>query len=173
MNLKNQNIKSFFYTYWWLFYLLFFLLIGILIYALFLDYDNREANSRINVLNSQFDNCCNLRQNNVNDSKKTINDSINCNATVKSGGKGLTRTKHELGNSSGMVLIEYDMKKIPDEIKLYYDNNLVASSSGLVSGYHKTEWFYGAKKNKPTYCIVEISAPNLNTEWEYLLGCPK
>jgi hypothetical protein len=164
-------MRKFFYKYWWLYYILFFLLLGLLIYALLWSPNLSRYNTTINDLNSKLEECENNQR--IIDSTGTkVDKTINCDATVKSGGQGKTSTQHELGSSSGKVVIEFDMKNIPDEIKVYYDGQLVASSSGLVSGYNKLQWFYDAKTNKPTYCIVEISAPGDNTEWEYVLGCP-
>lgn len=165
-------MKNFFYKYWWLYYLLFFFLLGLLIYALLWSPNLSRYNNTINDLNNKLEECKNKKT--VIDSTITrVDDTINCDETVKSGGQGTTTTQHELGNSSGKVVIEFDMKNIPDEIKVFYDNKLVASSSGLVSGYNKLEWYYQASNNTPTFCIVEISAPGANTAWDYVLGCPK
>jgi hypothetical protein len=171
-------MRNFFYKYWVLYYIIFFLLIGLLIYALLWTPDLSRYTKTINDLNNQLEDC-NNRQNidsvtAVIDTTNTkIDNTINCDATVQSGGQGETNTQHELGKSSGTVVIEYDMKSLPDEINVYYDNVVVASSSGLVSGLNSIQFKYTAKTGKPTFCIVTISAPYDNTEWEYLLNCPQ
>ena len=170
-------MRSFFYKYWGLYYILFFLLLGLLIYALLWSPDLSRYNSTINELNSRLENC----NKQVRDSQGTVIDTtttkidntINCDATVQSGGQGETNTQHELGKISGVVTIEYDMKVLPDEINVYYDNVIVASSSGLVSGSNLMQFKYTAQAGKPTFCIVEISAPYDDTEWNYLLNCPQ
>lgn len=171
-------MRNFFYKYWALYYILFFLLIGLLIYALLWTPDLSRYTKTINDLNNQLEDCNNKQ---LIDSVTTVVDTtttrmdntINCDATVQSGGPGETTSQHELGKSSGTVVIEYDMKTLPDEINVYYDNVIVASSNGLVSNANTLQFKYNAVSGKPTYCIVKISAPYDNTEWNYLLNCPQ
>lgn len=173
-------MRNFFYKYWVLYYILFFLLLGLLIYALLWTPDLSRYTNTINDLNNQLEDC-NRNQPMPIDSVATVIDTtatkvdntINCDATVKSGGTGETISQHELGKRSGTVVIEYDMKSLPDEINVYYDNVLVASSRGLVSDTDALQFKYTAIAGKPTYCIVKISAPYENTEWNYLLNCPQ
>ena len=170
-------MRNFFYKYWVLYYVLFFLLLGLLIYALLWTPDLSRYTKTINDLNNQLEDC----NKQVRDSVGTVIDTtttkvdntINCDASVQSGGQGETTTQHELGKRSGVVTIEYDMKSLPDEINVYYDNVIVASSSGLVSGSNSIQFKYTAVAGKPTFCIVEISAPYNSTEWDYLLNCPQ
>ena len=171
-------MRNFFYKYWVLYYVLFFLLIGLLIYALLWSPDLSRYTKTINDLNNQLEDCNNRQLidsvTTVIDTTTTkIDNTINCDATVNSGGQGETKTQHELGKSSGNVVIEYDMKQLPDEINVYYDNVVVATSSGLVSDTNTLQFKYTAKVGKPTYCIVKITAPYDNTEWSYLLNCPQ
>lgn len=171
-------MRDFFYKYWGLYYFLFFILIGLLIYALLWSPDLSRYNSTINDLNNKLEDC---RNREVIDSVSVEEDStstkvdntINCDATVNSGGQGETKTQHELGNKSGTVMVEYDMKSLPDEITILYDNKVVASSKGLVSGTNSISFNYKASAGKSTSCIVIISAPYDNTEWGYLLNCPQ
>lgn len=173
-------MRNFFYKYWVLYYILFFLLLGLLIYALLWTPDLSRYTNTINDLNNQLEDC-NSNQPIPIDSVAAVIDTtatkvdntINCDATVKSGGTGETISQHELGKSSGTVVIEYDMKSLPDEINVYYNNVLVASSRGLVSDTNSLQFKYTAIAGKPTYCIVKISAPYENTEWNYLLNCPQ
>ena len=109
-------MRNFFYKYWGLYYILFFLLLGLLIYALLWSPDLSRYNSTINELNNRLENC----NKQVRDSEGTVIDTtttkidntINCDATVQSGGQGETNTQHELGKRSGVVTIEYDMKAL-------------------------------------------------------------
>lgn len=173
-------MRNFFYKYWVLYYILLFLLLGLLIYALLWTPDLSRYTNTINDLNNQLEDC-NSNQPIPIDSVAAVIDTtatkvdntINCDATVKSGGTGETISQHELGKSSGTVVIEYDMKSLPDEINVYYNNVLVASSRGLVSDTNSLQFKYTAIAGKPTYCIVKISAPYENTEWNYLLNCPQ
>lgn len=170
-------MRNFFYKYWWLYYILFFLLLGLLIYALLWSPDLSRYNSTINELNDRLEDCNKQVRDSVgtviDTTSSKVDNTINCDATVQSGGTGETNTQHELGKRNGVVIIEYDMKRLPDEINVYYDNVVVASSNGLVSGSNSIEFKYKAKAGKPTFCIVKISAPYNKTEWEYLLNCPQ
>ena len=178
-------MRNFFYKYWVLYYILFFLLLGLLIYALLWTPDLSRYTKAINDLNNQLEDCKSKQPIPIDsgkiDSLKAIidttatkvNNTINCDATTKSGGQGETTTLHELGTNSGTVVIEYDMQVIPDEINVYYDNVVVASSNGLVTYKNTLKFKYTAVAGKPTYCIVKISAPDNQTSWEYLLNCPQ
>lgn len=170
-------MRNFFYKYWVLYYIIFFLLLGLLIYALLWTPDLSRYTKTINDLNNQLEVCNKQLRDSVGTEIDTttirIDNTINCDATVQSGGQGETTTQHELGKRSGVVTIEYDMKSVPDEINVYYDNVIVASSSGLVSGSNLIQFKYIAKARKPTFCIVRISAPNSGTSWDYTLNCPQ
>jgi hypothetical protein len=104
--------------------------------------------------------------------KKQKNAVVNCNAKVESGGQGVTKTKHILGNQSGRIILQYDTKDIPDEIKVYYNGKRIMHTGGLVSGPGQLEWNYHAESGKPNYCYVEVSAPIDDTAWEYIVNCP-
>lgn len=173
-------MREFFYKYWWFYYILFFLLIGLLIFALLWKPDVQKYLNNINELNRQLEDCRNEKNRVdtitiVKDSKDNtkVNGRINCDASVNSGGQGDTRTQHDLGERSGLVVIHYDMSTIPDEITVTYDNVVVARSNGLVSGENSIQFEYTAMAGKPTYCVVNISAPGNGTKWSYLLNCPQ
>jgi hypothetical protein len=164
-------MKAFFYKYWWLYYLLFFFLLGLLIYALLWRPSFSYYSTEIINLKNQLEDC---RNRTIDEVPSEVKDSIiDCDAEVKSGGEGTTETEHELGAKSGKVVIEYDMVDLPDEIKVIYDNKIVAQSNGLVSSTGSIEWQYTARNDKPTVCTVIISAPQAGTEWHYKLNCPE
>lgn len=180
MELKDR----FFYKNWWLFYLLFFLLLGLLFYALFwrpVCHNNSGETNRLKSQNEQLikdlNNCKNaVVQNPVQNPAPNPNDSVqivNCNAQVNSGGKGDTETQHSLGAQSGRVVINYDAKRIPDRIDVYYDGKVVATTGADVPGVGQLVWNYPATPGKPDYCTVVVSAPQDNTNWEYQVNCPQ
>lgn len=70
MGFKKQDIKSFFFNYWWLYYLLFFLFLGLFIYILKLN-TVLDTNNRIAELNKRFDDC--YQRQLQNDSVRVIN----------------------------------------------------------------------------------------------------
>jgi hypothetical protein len=192
-HVKNKSFTN----YWWLFYPLLFLLIGLLIYALLWNPDNT-----IEVLRQELNDCRdshaaspkrqvdggdNTMPDNIDslqlgeieknqaqpkEEKKAENTIVNCDAKVESGGQGVTKTKHILGDQSGRVILQYDTKTIPDEIKVYYDGKPIAHTDGLVSGAGQLEWIYEVAPGKPKYCYVEVSAPTPRTVWEYIVNCP-
>ncbi|GGH20423.1 hypothetical protein FAZ19_09875 [Sphingobacterium alkalisoli] len=161
-------MNTFFYKTWWLYYLLFFLLLGVLIYALLWQPVKR---SHVQVLTKQLEDCRQAAT--IAATKPTLPiTTVNCNAKVNSGGQGFTRTKHVLGNNSGTVILQYDTQLVPDELKLIYEDKVVAVTDGMVSGQGELKWHYDVDSGKPNYCYVEVSAPNDNTVWEYIVNCP-
>lgn len=180
--------EHFFYRNYWLFYLLFFLLLGWLIYALLWQpYDCRteitDLKNRNKTLISQVkeleDKNKNLTQeldqcrNDSVDSTQVAQQTVDCNATVNSGGQGFTSTNHRLGANAGNVVVEFDADNIPDEFSVIYDGQVVASSGGLVSHGGTMSWQYKAENGKPDFCTVEVSAPTNGTNWNYLVNCPQ
>lgn len=168
-------MKDFFYKYWWLYYLLFFFLLGILIYALMWQPNSFSNNNQILDLQKQLDNCRGtIRKDSVvyiKDTTQQINQIIDCDATVNSGGQGETETIHSLGNKSGKVIIDFDMNSIPDEMIVYFNNQEVAATNGSVKGAGALEFQFDASKGDS--CKVIVKAPQNNTEWKYIVNCPK
>jgi hypothetical protein len=94
-----------------------------------------------------------------------------CNVETASGGAGVTRNRHYLGNKPGPVTIRYNMKMIPDQMNVYYRGQLVASTR------HPTSFFGSLSFNfQPVdgdYSVmVEVVGPHRGTEWSYRLDCP-
>ncbi|CAM3775130.1 hypothetical protein FLGE108171_14645 [Flavobacterium gelidilacus] len=161
-------MKDFFYKYWYLFYILFFLLLGILIYALFWEPNLDSYNKKINDLNQRLIECENRV---IIDTTAVDQKIIDCDATVKSGGQGITENIHDLGNKKGKVIVEFDMNRIPDELIVYLDDKVVTSTNGLVSGRGYVEFNFDPTTSKS--CKIVVQAPQENTEWQYLVNCPK
>ncbi|SKC08095.1 hypothetical protein SAMN05660841_04094 [Sphingobacterium nematocida] len=159
-------MNNFFYRNWWLYYLAFFLLLGALVYALLWK---PIQNVQIKALTKQLEDC---RQATAIAQKALPPKIVNCDARVNSGGPGYTRTKHMLGSTSGTVILQYHTQVVPDEVKLIYEDKVVATTGGLVSGPGQLSWNYIADTNKPNYCYVEVTAPHDNTIWEYIVNCP-
>jgi len=109
---------------------------------------------------------------------------VPCNTSSRSGNSGVTKTAHLLGQTSGTITINYDMKDIPDKIEVYYENNIVCSSyditgndNGFVGEMNgagccgSISFYYPATGN--TSCVVVITGNHVDTGWDYILGCPK
>lgn len=168
-------MNSFFTKNWWLFYFLLFLMIGWLVYAILwqpkcelIYQESNGGNDQVEQLQRELEDCINNENNQNKSSSK-----VNCNAEVKSGGQGETTTTHELGSQKGNVVILYDMDNVPDQMNVFYNNKLVASTKRLVSNEGSLSFNYNPGKGDPTFCIVELSAPQEGTLWEYLLKCPE
>ena len=187
--MEHAKSQSFASKWWWLFYPLLFLLIGILIYALLWsphEYsdvlrqelrDCKEGHAM--EARGQGDDMTKMLPEEATENPELLEldknqkaATVNCDAQVQSGGHGVTKTKHIIGDESGRIILQYDMKEIPDEIKVFYDGKLIADTKGLVSGSGQLEWKYDAAQDKPNYCYVEVSAPTQETVWEYIVNCP-
>lgn len=94
-----------------------------------------------------------------------------CGTTTASGGPGVTRTRHGLGPSPGLVRIDYEMYSIPDRLDCYYQGVLVATTGGPVSNSGTLTWAFDPGPADPQWCLVVVTGP-LGTAWQYTLYCP-
>ncbi|RDC66444.1 M4 family metallopeptidase [Adhaeribacter pallidiroseus] len=101
-----------------------------------------------------------------------LSDPIKCNIQSGSGGQGTTFITQILGTSAGSVSVSYEMYNIPDQMDVYYNNALVASTKSLVSGNGKLTFNYKPLAGGPYYCIIRIYAPNNGTVWDFIAACP-
>ncbi len=102
-----------------------------------------------------------------------INGIVDCSVTQSSGGQGTTFTTHILGSGSGEVRVTYEMYTITDQMDIFYDNVLVASTNGLVSGSNTLKFNYTYDPAKPNFCVIRMYAPNSGTAWDYAAYCPE
>jgi hypothetical protein len=103
----------------------------------------------------------------------TINNPSKCNVLTNAGETGTTFTTHTLGFLPGLVTATYDMYSIPDQMEIYYNGSLVASTNGLVSDAGTLTFQYNPIVGGPNFCTIKLYAPNDGTAWEYLVGCPE
>jgi hypothetical protein len=107
-----------------------------------------------------------------------------CDVETVSGGHGVTKTNHVLGDTSGYVDLLYNMENIPDKLEVYYQGKLVISTheingnrngfvgGNLASGPTATLKFKYEKDNDD-YVLVVVTGSEQDTAWEYLITCPK
>ncbi len=105
-----------------------------------------------------------------------------CNTETKSGGAGITSTKHFLGSAPGRVRLFYDTLSQPDRIAVYHQGRRIAGTAegrnrGFVSGRGGFEFDWNPPPNGPpgSYVVtVEVTGTpgSSTTEWKYNLGCP-
>jgi len=96
--------------------------------------------------------------------------SAGCNVLIASGGQGTTFYSHTLGSTAGVVTVNYDFYPIPDRMDIYYNNVIVATTGGLVSGQGSLAFDYPA--TGPSVCIIKMYAPLYGTAWQYKANCP-
>ena len=190
-----RSIGMFCYKYWWLILLL---LIAAIIFFWFyiskLKQKEQEyckqyaiAEQSLKRLDSLIENCtaCNVSYIDTTVTLVKILPTLDTSAiyngpatacdfeSSKEGGQGQTVTKHDLGNSAGVVNISYHMLAAPDKMDVYYDGQLVASTNGLVQFDGFLSFKYIPLMGKPNYCIVVMTAPENDTQWNYTVNCPK
>lgn len=94
-----------------------------------------------------------------------------CDEETRSGGAGVTRTRHFLGDRRGRVVLEYDTARVPDRIEIYRRGQLIESTPGMVSGRGRLV-FDHVPGGDNTVEVVVIG-PYPGTIWRYRLGCPE
>lgn len=96
-----------------------------------------------------------------------------CGVSTPSGGQGVTETRHNLGETAGVVSLQYNMFSVPDMAEIFYNGNLVATTGGLVSGTGTLTFAYpGPGNGNDSFCMVRITGNNNSTGWNYTMGCP-
>ena len=178
-----RAIGHFCYRNWWLILLLF--VISVFASVLYMYHlrkkeincciQNDRAQKQLKKLETLLINCKLCIIANPMDTTAKNNEEVKaCDfQNNNSGGKGHISTKHNLGNNPGTVNIRYDMVNIADQMDVYYDGQLVASTNGLVKGRGTLSFVYTAQNGKPDFCTVEMTAPKNGTVWIYFIGCPK
>ncbi|MCW5747448.1 MAG: hypothetical protein KIT36_14765 [Alphaproteobacteria bacterium] len=94
-----------------------------------------------------------------------------CNAETASGGAGVTRNRHYIGDKPGRVTVQYNMKMIPDQMNVYYRGRLVATTNHPVSFFGGLSFDFQPEAGDYTV-TVEVVGPRRGTEWQYRLNCP-
>lgn len=101
-----------------------------------------------------------------------LSNPINCNVQSGSGGQGTSFITQNLGTNPGSVSVNYQMYSIPDQMEIYYNGALVASTNSLVSGSGTLTFNYTPAPGGPYHCIIRIYAPNSGTAWDFIAFCP-
>ena len=98
-----------------------------------------------------------------------------CDVETRSGGRGVTRTRHYLGNRPGRVTLTYNTRIEPDQIDVYYRGRLVSSTYRPVSGTGAISFDYQPTGGGPEANVVEVVVRGygLTTLWNYSIGCPR
>lgn len=97
-----------------------------------------------------------------------------CNASTKSGGAGVTTTRHELGRTGPTSFkLSYETYNIPDTIEVFYEGKSIYNTGPV--GDNINEGTGSAVINVPagrdTAVTVKVTGPN-GTDWDYTVNCP-
>ena len=78
----------------------------------------------------------------------------------------------DLHKTQGVFQVYYEMYRIPDQLKIYYEGASVFSTGGLVSGSRTVNVSYGSDTSTSTTVTVEVDAPDEDTAWVVSVSCP-
>jgi hypothetical protein len=95
-----------------------------------------------------------------------------CNWSGDSGGEGVTRNRHYLGDKPGFVAINYNLYVKPDDIKVVYRGQVLAGTGGPRSGRggFGFEW----RPVAGDYSVdVIVTGEMWGTRWTYAMVCPR
>jgi hypothetical protein len=95
-----------------------------------------------------------------------------CNWSGDSGGEGVTRNRHYLGDRPGFVGINYNLYVKPDDIKVIYRGQVLAGTGGPRSG--RGGFGFDWKPVAGDYSVdVIVTGEMWGTRWTYAMVCPR
>ncbi len=95
-----------------------------------------------------------------------------CNWSGDSGGQGVTRNRHYLGDKPGFVTINYNLYVKPDAIRVMYRGQDISGTGGRRSG--RGGFGFDWKPVAGDYSVdVIVTGEMQGTQWTYNLACPK
>ncbi len=111
----------------------------------------------------------------------TVRDSVGCTeqlafslrepadftTQVGTGNRNTTLSTQKLGTEGGTVVLLYDMLSRPDQMDIYYDGQLTASTDSFVNGKGWLFFNYAPQSGSPTTCNLRVYAPRDGAEWAY------
>jgi hypothetical protein len=95
-----------------------------------------------------------------------------CNWSGDSGGEGVTRNRHYLGDKPGFVAINYNLYVKPDDIKVIYRGQVIAGTGGPRSG--RGGFGFDWRPVAGDYSVdVVVTGEMWGTRWTYAMNCPR
>ena len=95
-----------------------------------------------------------------------------CNWSGDSGGEGVTRNRHYLGDKPGFVAINYNLYVKPDDIKVVYRGQVISGTGGPRSG--RGGFGFDWKPVAGDYSVdVIVTGEMWGTRWTYSMVCPR
>jgi hypothetical protein len=95
-----------------------------------------------------------------------------CNWQGNSGGEGVTRNRHYLGDKPGFVGINYDLYVKPDDIKVIYRGQVLAGTGGPRSGRGGFGFDWNPVAGDYSVDVV-VTGEMWGTQWKYAMSCPR
>jgi hypothetical protein len=95
-----------------------------------------------------------------------------CNWQGNSGGEGVTRNRHYLGDKPGFVGINYDMYVKPDDIKVVYRGQVLAGTGGPRSGRGGFGFDWNPVAGDYSVDVI-VTGEMWGTQWKYAMSCPR
>ncbi len=100
-----------------------------------------------------------------------------CNVEARSGGRGVTETRHFLGAKPGRAVIAYNMLREPDRLQVFHGGRELAATSGFVSGRATIAFDWNpppeaGAEDLVVRVVVSGKPGSSSTRWSYRLGCP-
>jgi hypothetical protein len=95
-----------------------------------------------------------------------------CDWSGDSGGEGITRNKHYLGDKPGFATINYNLFVRPDEIKVMYRGQQIAGTRGPRS--HRGGFGFDWRPVGGDYSVDVVVIGEIHgTRWTYAMACPR
>jgi len=95
-----------------------------------------------------------------------------CDWSGDSGGEGVTRNKHFLGDKPGFVAINYNLYVRPDDIKVMYRGQMLAGTHGPRSGRGGFGFNWNPVAGDYSVDVI-VTGEMWGTRWTYAMSCPR
>lgn len=95
-----------------------------------------------------------------------------CNWSGDSGGEGVTRNRHYLGDRPGFVAINYNLYVKPDDIKVMYRGQNIAGTGGPRSGRGGFGFNWNPVPGDYSVDVI-VTGEMWGTRWTYSMVCPR
>ena len=95
-----------------------------------------------------------------------------CNWSGDSGGEGVTRNRHYLGDRPGFVGINYNLYVKPDDIKVMYRGQNIAGTGGPRSGRGGFGFNWNPVAGDYSVDVI-VTGEMWGTRWTYAMVCPR
>jgi len=95
-----------------------------------------------------------------------------CDWSGDSGGEGVTRNKHYLGDRPGFVAINYNLYVRPDDIKVMYRGQMLAGTHGPRQGRGGFGFNWNPVAGDYSVDVI-VTGEMWGTRWTYAMSCPR